>query len=287
MFRSLLIANQTESKAMTDPIHEFNQEISDRVSKYPDNKDLQKAKVDFFHAIGVNRGNYVYNFSWLGVPIIQLPQDLIAFQEIIWRTKPDLIIETGIAWGGTLMFSASMLAMLEVCGVIEKGQVIGIDIDIRPHNKKRIAEHPLSRYLTTFEGSSIEASIVDQVKEIAASHQRVMVCLDSNHTHDHVLEELRAYAPLVTCGNYCIVGDTIIEDSPDDMSSHRPWGKGNNPKSALWAYLDEINTNALKAADGHPLKFEMDRETEHKIVLTGSPDGYLRRVGTLSSEEDR
>ena len=219
----------------------------------PFHKELVKAK-------------YAYNFFWLGVPILQAPQDLQAMQEIIWVVKPNLIIETGIAYGGSLIFSASMLAILEVCGEIEKGDVLGIDIEIRPHNKEAILAHPLSNRITMFEGSSIDDGIIARVREFAKGKERILVCLDSNHTHEHVLAELRAYAPLVSVGSYCIVGDTGIEDLPEGTTSDRPWGKGNNPKTAVWEYLKE-NSN-----------FEIDKTMDSKLILTGSPDGFLRKI---------
>lgn len=248
-----------------DPLEQFRQEAIQRVAAYPDNEPLQKASRAFFEQIGVGQANYVYNFFWLGVPIIQIPQDLQALQEIIWDAKPDLIIETGIAWGGSLVFSASMLAILEACGVIEHGLVLGIDIDIRPHNRKAILAHPFSKKIRLLEGSSIDSSVVAQV-QACAQNRRVMVCLDSNHTHHHVLEELRAYAPLVSVGSYCMVGDTTIEGAPEGMLTNRPWGKGNNPRTAVWEFLKET--------DG----FIIDENMHSKLVLTGSPDGYLKRI---------
>jgi cephalosporin hydroxylase len=259
------------------PLEQFKQDITERVSQYPDNQPLQSASQEFFNQIGIGKADYVYNFTWLGVPIIQIPQDLYALQEIIWKVKPDLIIEAGIAWGGTLIHSASMLAILEACDEIDKGHVLGIDVEIRPHNKVALASHPLSKKITMIEGSSIDDSIIAQVKDFARGYKRIMVCLDSNHTHDHVLAELEAYAPLVSQGSYCMVGDTVIEDAPEGMTSQRPWGKGNNPKTAVWAYLKKLETELVEAADGDRLLFEMDKELEHKVVLTGSPDGYLLR----------
>jgi len=260
------------------PLEQYRLEIESRTSGYRNNAPLQNASRAFFNEIGIGKANYVYNFTWLGVPIIQIPQDLQAFQEVIWNVKPDLIIETGIAWGGTLVYSASMLAILELCGTIERGHVIGIDIDIRPHNRKSIAEHPLANWITTIEGSSVDNRIVHQVAELASRYRRVMVCLDSDHTHDHVLAELEAYGPLVSRGSYCIVGDTVIEDAPDSMVSMRPWGRGNSPKSALREYLRRLNTDGRKCVKGEPLVFEIDHRIEDKIVLTGSPDGYLKRI---------
>ncbi len=246
------------------PLKQYRLDALERAKSYQKNDALQQAWQNF-HKESV-KAKYAYNFFWLGVPILQAPQDLQVLQEIIWQVKPDLIIETGIAYGGSIVFSASMLAILEVCGEIEKGDVIGIDIDIRPHNRKAILAHPLSRKITMFEGSSIDDEIIVRVREFAKAKERVLVCLDSNHTHEHVLAELKAYASLVTVGSYIMVGDTGIEDLPEGTTSDRPWGKGNNPKTAVWEYLKE-NSN-----------FEIDKTIDLKLILTGSPDGYLRRV---------
>jgi len=261
-----------------NPLEKYKQKMIERVHSYKTNESLQKSSVAFFDEIGIGKADYVYNFYWLGVPMIQIPQDVQALQEIIWEAKPDLIIETGIAWGGTLMFSASMLAVLEACDVISKGHVLGIDIDIRPHNKANIQAHPISKKITMIEGSSIDENIISQVRCFAKDYDRIMVCLDSNHTHEHVLQELEAYAPLVSPRSYCMVGDTIIEDAPEDMVAKRPWGKGNSPKSAVWEYLRRLNEEGRTASDGKSLKMEMDKIIEYKLVLTGSPDGYLKRV---------
>lgn len=259
------------------PLEQYQQDIDERVGKYQSNTGLQEASKEFFNQIGIGKADYVYNFTWLGVPIIQIPQDLQALQEIVWEVKPDLIIEAGIAWGGSLVFSASLLAILEACGEIENGQVLGLDVDIRAHNKTMLEAHPLAKKITMFEGSSISDEIIAKVHEFAKDYKRIMVCLDSNHTHDHVLAELEAYAPLVSKGSYCMVGDTVIEDAPEGMVSARPWGKGNSPKTAVWAYLEKLNTENILATDGNKLEFEIDKKIEHKIVLTGSPDGYLQR----------
>lgn len=213
-----------------------------------------------------NKYNYTYNFSWLGRPIIQYPQDMIALQEIIWEVKPDLIIETGIAHGGSLIFSASMLTLLEACGEIENGQVLGIDIDIREHNRKAIEAHPMNKKITMFQGSSIDEEMIKKVHEFAKRGKKILVCLDSNHTHEHVLAELKAYAHLVSVGSYCCVFDTLIEDVSDSLWDDRPWGKGNNPKTAVWEYLKEND------------KFKVDKSIENKLLITVAPDGYLRRV---------
>jgi cephalosporin hydroxylase len=232
---------------------------------------------------------YTYHFSWLGRPIIQVPQDMSAMQEIIWSVKPDLIIETGIAHGGSLIFSASMLALLDYCDAVEKGQlldpcqprrrVIGLDIDIRAHNRIAIEAHPMANRIDMIQGSSIAPDVIDRVNEIAKGYQRILVCLDSNHTHEHVLAELEAYAPLTGKSSYCVVFDTIVEDMPEDMFPDRPWGKGNNPKTAVWEYLRRLKDEGRTAADGNPLHFDIDKTIEHKLLITVAPDGYLRRVG--------
>lgn len=204
---------------------------------------------------------YSYHFSWLGRPVIQFPQDIITMQEIIWEVKPDLIIETGIAHGGSLIFSASMLELLG-----GDGQVLGIDIDIREHNRVEIEKHPMYKRITMIEGSSIDNSIAEQVYDFAKGKERILVFLDSNHTHDHVLKEVELYSALVTKGSYLVVFDTIIEDMPEDFFPNRPWGKGNNPKTAVREFL--------KTND----RFEIDKEIENKLLITVAPDGYLKCV---------
>lgn len=259
-------------------LENYTNEMHNRVNTYNDNVDLKKASNDFFNQIGIGKADYVYNFFWLGVPIIQIPQDLQAIQEIIWEAKPDLIIETGIAWGGSLVYSASMLAILESCEAITNGHVLGIDIDIRPHTHEIINNHPLKKKITMFQGSSIDKDMIERVKLFAKDYKRIMIFLDSNHTHEHVLAELEAYAPCVSIGSYCMVGDTVIEDAPEAMSSKRPWGKGNSPKTAVWEYLEKLKQGDNLGMDNQPLNFEIDYTIENKIVLTGSPDGYLKRV---------
>jgi cephalosporin hydroxylase len=210
--------------------------------------------------------NYIYNFSWLGRPIIQLPQDVFAMQELIWSIQPDLIIETGIAHGGSLIFSASMLELNAACGGREEGEVLGIDIDIRAHNRKAIEAHPMFKRISMIQGSSIAPEVIEQVRAKAAGKQRVLVCLDSNHTHDHVLAELKAYAPLTSVGSYCVVFDTAIEEVPAEMSADRTWGPGNNPKTAVREFL--------KTTD----RFEIDQDIPNKFLITVAPDGYLRCI---------
>lgn len=231
---------------------------------------------------------YTLNFTCCGVPIVQLPGDMVAVQELIWLVKPDLIIETGIAHGGSIIMSASQLALLDYCEAVAAGalldpraarrRVLGIDIDIRAHNRAAIEAHPLAHRIDMIQGSSISPAVIAQVREKAKRHTRILVCLDSNHTHEHVLAELEAYAPLVGSGSYCIVSDTVVEDMPEDMFPDRPWRTGNNPKTAVWEYLERLRRDGRRAADGGALRFEIDRTMEKKLLITGSPDGFLRRV---------
>jgi cephalosporin hydroxylase len=222
-------------------------------------QDLQGLRQQLLYAIVKYR--YSYNFTWFGRPIIQLPDDMITLQEIILSIRPDVIIETGVAHGGSLVFYASMLELLG-----ENGQVLGIDIDIRPHNRIEIEKHSLFKHITLIEGSSVDPTTIDQVKEFARGKHRIMVVLDSNHTHDHVLQELNLYAPLVTRGSYLIVLDTVIEDLPSEYYPDRPWGPGNNPKTAVQEFL--------KTTD----RFEIDKEIENKLLITVAPDGYLKCI---------
>jgi cephalosporin hydroxylase len=243
---------------------DFIQEVRERILNNGRNKILRNAATGFLRES--IKPKYSYNFSWLGRPIIQYPQDILALQEIIWGVEPELIIETGIAHGGSLVFHASMLALLKMSNKIKRGMVLGVDIDIRKHNKTEIEKHPLSNKIKMIQGSSIDPEIIKQVHEIAEGYGRVLVCLDSNHTHDHVLAELKSYAPLVSRGSYCVVFDTIIEDLPNGMYPDRPWGKGNNPKTAVREYLKI-----------HP-EFKIDKSIESKLLITVAPNGYLKRV---------
>jgi len=227
-------------------------------------KDIIDGTGDFLKASILKK--YSYNFSWLGRPIIQYPQDIIAMQELIWQIKPSLIIETGIAHGGSLIFSASMLEMNALCGGPADAQVLGIDIEIRPHNREEIEKHSMFRRISMLEGDSTSPGIIQKVQEIAKDKNGILVCLDSNHTHDHVLSELKAYAPLVSKGSYCVVFDTIIEDMPENSFPDRPWGKGNNPKTAVWEYLRTTD------------RFIIDKEIENKLLITVAPDGYLKCI---------
>lgn len=265
-----------------DPTQQFQAERAERIVALGCDAE--------FHALSQRwlehsmRRRYVYNFDWLGRPIIQYPQDIVALQELAWATRPDVVVETGIAHGGSLMLSASLLALLDLADASAEGtlldprrprrRVIGVDIDIRDHNRRAIEAHPLTARITMIQGSSIDARTVGLVQE-AVNHAlavlpggrgRVMVCLDSMHTHAHVLAELRAYAPLVTPGCYCVVFDSFVEDVPKDVFPDRPWGPGDNPKTALREYLRE---NAA---------FEVDASWHSKLQVTVAPEGFLRRV---------
>jgi cephalosporin hydroxylase len=252
----------------------FSNDVKDRIIDNGLNKELLSAAQVF--NIESFSAKYSYNFASLGRPIIQYPQDMVAMQELIWNVKPDLIIETGIAHGGSLIMSASMLGLLDMCEAIESGTVLdpkqskrtvlGLDIDIRQHNREAIEAHPMSSRIQMIQGSSIAPEVIEQVKAVAKNHQRVLVCLDSNHTHDHVFAELEAYAPLTSVGSYCVVFDTIVEDMPKEMFPDRPWGPGNNPKTAVWEYLKT-----------HP-EFEIDKSIDHKLLISVAPDGFLKRV---------
>lgn len=255
-------------------MNDFEREVVERVAAIPNNKQLCETATAFMRASLAPK--YSYNFNWLGRPIIQYPQDIVAMQELIWSIRPDLIIETGIAHGGSLIFSASVLALLDMCDAIESGmtidpknsrrKVLGIDIDIREHNRVAIEAHPMASRIQMIQGSSIAPEIIDQVQALAKDYQRILVCLDSNHTHDHVLAELEAYASLTSIGSYCVVFDTVIEDLPADMFTDRPWEPGNNPQTAVREYLKI-----------HP-EFEVDESIENKLLITVAPGGYLHRI---------
>lgn len=253
---------------------DFSYEVEERIKAQTEKTDIAKKAYDFLASSLLPK--YSYNFSWQGRPIIQYPQDIIAMQELIWSIKPDLIIETGIAHGGSLIFSSAMLAQLDLCDAIvsksiidpnnSKRKVLGIDIDIRQHNYQAIKSHPMSSRIEMLQGSSIAPEVVSQVKDIAKDYETILICLDSNHTHDHVLAELEAYAPLTSLDSYCVVFDTVVEDMPKDTSVARPWKPGNNPKTAVWEYLKT-----------HP-EFQIDKNIQNKLLITVAPDGYLKRI---------
>lgn len=252
----------------------FLGEVEGRVKSYKDEEEMRKAAADFM--LSSTKPKYCYNFSWQSRPIIQYPQDMVAMQEIIWKVKPDLIIEMGIAHGGSLIYNASILAMLDMCEAIKEHRIIdpkiserkilGVDIDIREHNKTEIEKHPMSSRIEMIEGSSISPEIIEKVKDYAKDYKCILVCLDSNHTHEHVLAELEAYAPLTSVGSYCVVFDTIIEDLPKDAYPDRPWGPGDNPKTAVYDYLKN-----------HP-NFEIDKNIFEKLLISVCPDGFLKKL---------
>lgn len=244
---------------MSDAIQVFREEAIDRVKKNGTNSALKQAASQF--NTESNKAQYSYNFSWMGRPIIQYPQDMIAMQELIWEIKPDLIIETGIAHGGSLIYYASLLEL------IGHGEVLGIDIDIREHNRKEIEKHPMFKRITMIEGSSISKETIDKVAAFASDKKRVLVSLDSNHTHEHVWQELNLYSPFVSLGSYIVVFDTIVEDLPEGyFSQKRPWGIGNNPKTAVHQFIKEND------------RFVIDHSIDHKLLISVAPEGYLKRI---------
>ena len=257
-----------------NPVESFLEDRKRNISAIRESERLSELSNEWIREVSAFK--YIFNYDWLGRPIIQIGSDMVAVQEVIWKTKPDLIIETGIAHGGSLVYHASLLAMLDLCdaavngGTVDprrpKRRVLGIDIDIRPHNREAIKAHPLRGYLEMFEGSSIDPAMLARVAEFAKDFSRVMLVLDSNHTEAHVLAELEGYADLVSPGCYCIVFDTAIENMPEGFYTDRPWGRGDNPLTAVHKFL-------AKRSD-----FEVDPETDGKILIGNAPGGFLRRT---------
>ncbi|MHA1185413.1 MAG: cephalosporin hydroxylase family protein [Candidatus Heimdallarchaeota archaeon] len=240
-------------------LDKYYKEKKENIEKQGKDTAMKQLGIDFI--VKTAKYNYSYNFSWMGRPIIQFPQDMIAMQEIIWDLKPDLIIETGIAHGGSLIFYASLLELIG-----GKGEILGIDIDIRAHNRKLIEEHPMYKRISMIEGDSIGKETLEQVSKFAENKEKVLVILDSHHVHDHVLKELELYSPFVTKGSYIVVFDTVVEDMPDELFEHRPWCQGDNPKTAVIEFLKNNKD------------FEIDRDIENKILITVAPSGYLRKI---------
>ena len=257
-----------------DPQKKFEEEVQENIRNLSSDQNLKSLSLQWM--IDSAKYKWSYNFKWMGRPAIQFPNDTWAMQEIIWKYRPDLIIETGIAHGGSLIYYASMLALLDVVDCLEKGvpleptktrrKVLGLDIEIRSHNKREIEEHPLSVYISMIEGSSTAVTTIDKVHIFAKNFKRVLVCLDSNHTHEHVLNELKAYAPLITEGGYCVVFDTVLDGTPAEASADRPWGPGNSPKTAVDEFL-RLNEN-----------FAIDYAISDKLLITVAPGGFLKRV---------
>ncbi|MBN2373537.1 cephalosporin hydroxylase family protein [bacterium] len=238
---------------------EFEKEKKENIQKLGGNDCLTGLSMEWITR--VSRYRYSYNFTWLGRPIIQFPQDIIAVQEIVWQVKPDLIIETGIAHGGSLVLYASLLELIG-----GNGHVLGIDIDIREHNRVAIEQHPMYKRIKMIQGSSVDEEVANKAYDFAKGKRRVMAALDSNHTHEHVFKELELYSPLVTKDSYLIVFDTIIEDMPGDFFPDRPWGKGNNPKTAVKQFLEKND------------RFIVDKDIENKLLITVAPSGYLKCI---------
>jgi cephalosporin hydroxylase len=255
-------------------VNDFDNDVMGRIAALATDDAAQEAATEFMRRTILPK--YSYNFAWMGRPIIQYPQDMVGMQELIWQVRPDLIIETGIAHGGSLILSASMLALLDMCDAIDSNcmfdprtsrrKVLGVDIDIRMHNRLAIEAHPMYSRIQMIQGSSIAPDVVAEVKKISNNYSRILISLDSNHTHDHVLAELEAYAPLTSVGSYCVVFDTVVEDLEKELFQDRPWGHGNNPKTAVHRYLAS-----------HP-EFEIDSAIQNKLLITVAPDGYLKRM---------
>ena len=243
---------------MTEP-EKFAAEVAGNIAGLRGDSDAQALSRVWLREVARHR--YAYNFTWMGRPLIQFPQDMVAIQELIWKVKPAVVVETGVAHGGSLVFSASMLELLG-----GEGRVIGVDIDIRPHNRQAIESHPMAKRIMLVQGSSVDPAVVRQVADAIGGRGPVLAILDSNHTHDHVLQELKLYSPLVTRGSYLVVMDTAIEEMPAGSFPDRPWDKGNNPKTAVHEFLK---------ADP---RFRIDKDMEAKLLITVAPDGYLERI---------
>ncbi len=243
-----------------NPIEQFKQEREDAMLQMSQDAELKQKSLDWM--LHSDKYKYTYNFTWMGRPIIKYPQDIIAMQELIWQVQPDLIIETGIAHGGSIIFSASMMEMLG-----NNGKVIAVDIDIRKHNRDAIEKHPMMKRITMLEGSSIDENIVSQIADYAKGFKKVMVVLDSNHSHDHVLRELELYTPLVSLNSYILLPDTFVEFFPKGYVTDRPWDVGNNPYTAMEAFL--------KTTD----QFIKDEAITNKLLITEAlGGGYLKRI---------
>ncbi len=227
-------------------------------AQYGDAELRQKANDFLVHSY---KHNYGYQWTWLDLPIIQMPQDIVITQELIWKNRPTVIIETGVAWGGSIVLYASLMQLYG------EGRVVGIDLNLHDHVSDQIMSYPFSDRISLIKGSSTDESIVESIRSSITPEDRVMVILDSNHSHQHVLDELRIYAPMVTQGQHMIVSDTIVETIPSHDERPREWGKGNNPATAVWAYLEESD------------RFEVDEMVDKRLLMGFTPGGYLRCVG--------
>ncbi len=242
-----------------NPIEQFKEEVRQNIVRQGKNKKLKASAMDFSIKAALSR--YMYNFTWLGRPIIQYPQDIMAMQELIWSVKPDLVIETGIAHGGSIILSASILELIG-----GKGEVLGIDIDIRKHNRREIEKHRMFERIKMIEGSSVAPEIISRVKKIAKGKKKILIFLDSNHSGTHVLRELELYSPLVSKGSYIVAFDTLVEYMPKGSNKNRPWDKGNSPLTAVKKFLREHKN------------FAVDEEMGNKLLITVAPDGFLKRI---------
>lgn len=246
---------------MKDDTKDFEMQCEKEIQAMVNDKELRKKSFDYLNLTA--EYNYSYHFKWMGMPIIQCPQDVVAMQELVFDIKPDFIIETGVARGGSIVFYASMLELLNI-----KGKVISIDIDIREHNRRRIEGHPMYKNICLVEGSSIDSGVIAKVDEIIKENnlKKGLVVLDSLHTHTHVLEELRLYSKYVEKGSYLVVFDTVVEYLTEKNIGDRPWGKGDNPKTAVDEFLKEND------------RFVVDEHIESKLLITNCPSGYLKCV---------
>ena len=268
---------------MDDEIKRFEKECAEEILIQGNNHDLKQKSIEWLNE--ANNHKYSYHFKWMNRPIIQYPQDIQMMQELIMEVKPDLIIETGIAHGGSILLSASMLALLDLSDSIgndekydisnSQRKVLALDIDIREHNKKEILNNPFSKYIEMIEGSSVDKKIIDKVHHVAKDYKKIMIFLDSNHTHEHCLAELNAYAKLTSVGSYIVAFDTVIEYLPDNhlpnnsnpsIADARTYKKGDNPMSAVIEYLKNNDD------------FEIDSEIDNKLLISVVPNGYLKRI---------
>lgn len=243
-----------------DPVAEFFEERRVDIEKMGQDEELRALSLEWM--VKADKYKYTYNYTWMGRPIIKFPSDIVAQQEIMWRTRPDLIIETGIAHGGSIAFSASMQQMMG----IENAEVVAVDIDIREHNRKEIESHPMFPHITMYEGDSTSNELVEKVRKHTDEKKSVMVILDSNHTEDHVYRELVRYADFVTPGNYLLLPDTFIEFFPKGYYDNRPWDVGDNPHSAMKRFVAERDD------------YRIDKAMTNKLMICEGIEGYLQRI---------
>lgn len=243
-----------------DPIEQFKKECAEEIEAQGRDEELKRLAREWEEKSIPYK--YSYHYTWLGRPIIQYPTDIMAMQEIIWKVKPNVIVETGIAHGGSAIFYASMMELMKNDGI-----VVSVDIDIREHNRKEIEKHPMYSHIRMIEGSSIDDEVLAKVKSYIKPTDTVLVTLDSCHSHAHVLKELELYSPLVTKGSYLVCCDTVVEDDIASPQGERPWGKGDNPMTALREFLTTQGG-----------QFVVDKTIDDKLLISTNPNGYLIRV---------